>query len=533
MNINLDDIIPNRFQPREVFDEKELNILADSIRQHGVLEPILVRPVSNKFEIIAGERRYKASALAGLTKIPALVRQMDDKQSSIAAYIENFHRSNTSAIEDAKTIDRLLKNNNMSQEELAKSLGLSQPSLANKLRLLTLPIEIQDAVMKKEISERHARCLLTVKERDKQIELLNKIKEKRMSVRELESEIKNMNGNMFIPNDVSSTQVNNPDGNLFMHNQELNTNNSFIPNFNNNVEMNGNMGSNIQQNQTNTNSDGFMNFLNNYDNNHAVLETQTVGNDNLQVNNSYANNDGFMNFLNDYDNNNPIPASGVATPESYQAPTPSNPVEMPGQSVQNNYDNTNNMNSQNNDGFMNFLNNYDNNNPIPASGVATPESYQAPTPSNPVEPNGQSVQNNYDNTNNMNSQNNDGFMNFLNNYENNSTSTDIETINDSQFTTDSFMNNYTKETVPNNNVMINNVNPPITTNFNANSYVEDNPNFSDVSVKPIMGSVNEIINELKVTVDKIKAESKFKIDTDEIDFDDVYQITIKIDKRDF
>ena len=475
MNINLDDIIPNRFQPREVFDEKELNLLADSIRQHGVLEPILVRPVSNKFEIIAGERRYKASALAGLTKIPALVRQMDDKQSSIAAYIENSHRSNTSAIEDAKTIDRLLKNNNMSQEELAKSLGLSQPSLANKLRLLTLPIEIQDAVMKKEISERHARCLLTVKERDKQIELLNKIKEKRMSVRELESEIKNMNGNMFIPNDVSSTQVNNPDGNLFMHNQELNTNNSFIPNFNNNVEMNGNMGSNIQQNQTNTNSDGFMNFLNNYDNNHAVLETQTVGNDNLQVNNSYANNDGFMNFLNDYDNNNPIPASGVATPESYQAPTPSNPVEMPGQSVQNNYDNTNNMNSQNNDGFMNFLNNY----------------------------------------------------------ENNSTSTDIETINDSQFTTDSFMNNYTKETVPNNNVMINNVNPPITTNFNADSYVEDNPNFSDVSVKPIMGSVNEIINELKVTVDKIKAESKFKIDTDEIDFDDVYQITIKIDKRDF
>ena len=134
MYIKLDDIIPNRFQPREIFDEEELNKLAESIRQHGVIEPILVRPVSNKYEIIAGERRYKASVLAGLTKIPAVVRQLDDKESSIIAFIENEHRSDVSAIEEARTMERILKSNNMTQEELAKELGVNQSTIANKIR---------------------------------------------------------------------------------------------------------------------------------------------------------------------------------------------------------------------------------------------------------------------------------------------------------------------------------------------------------------------------------------------------------------
>ena len=171
MQIKLDDIIPNRFQPREVFNEEDLNKLADSIRQHGVIEPILVRPVSNKYEIVAGERRYKASVLAGLTKIPAIVRQMDDKESSIVAFIENEHRSDVSAIEEARTMNRILSNNNMTQDELAKELGVNQSTVANKLRLLNLPMEIQDALMHNEISERHARSLLSVKEESKQIEL--------------------------------------------------------------------------------------------------------------------------------------------------------------------------------------------------------------------------------------------------------------------------------------------------------------------------------------------------------------------------
>ena len=99
MYIKLDDIIPNRFQPREVFDEKALNELADSIRQHGVIEPIIVRPVSNKFEIIAGERRYKASALAGLTKIPAIIRDFTDDEMMQIALLENLQRENLTAVE--------------------------------------------------------------------------------------------------------------------------------------------------------------------------------------------------------------------------------------------------------------------------------------------------------------------------------------------------------------------------------------------------------------------------------------------------
>ena len=176
VDLNIEDVLPNRFQPREYFDEKALNELADSIRQHGVIEPIIVRTVGNKYEIVAGERRYKASALAGLTKIPALVKQLDDKQSSIIAYIENAQRKDVSAIEEARTTNRILKSNNMTQEELAKELGVSQSSIANKLRLLNLPLEVQDSLMRNEISERHARSLLTVKDSSKQIELLNKIK---------------------------------------------------------------------------------------------------------------------------------------------------------------------------------------------------------------------------------------------------------------------------------------------------------------------------------------------------------------------
>ena len=144
MYIKLDDIIPNRFQPREVFDEEALNKLADSIRQHGVIEPILVRPISNKYEIVAGERRYKASIMAGLTKIPAIVRPMDDKESSILAFIENAHRSDVSAIEEARTMDRLLKSNNMTQDELAKEIGLNQSTM------IELIITLQNEKIKKE-----------------------------------------------------------------------------------------------------------------------------------------------------------------------------------------------------------------------------------------------------------------------------------------------------------------------------------------------------------------------------------------------
>ena len=188
----LDDIIPNRFQPREVFDERALKELAVSIKEHGVIQPIIVRNVNGKYEIIAGERRYKASALAGLTKIPAIIRELDDKESSKVALLENLQRKNLNAIEEARTYQKILELDQMTQEELAKTMGKSQSAVANKIRLLSLPDEIQDAVLKEKISERHARALLNIPDNKKQKEMLKKVISERLTVRKLEELIKQM-----------------------------------------------------------------------------------------------------------------------------------------------------------------------------------------------------------------------------------------------------------------------------------------------------------------------------------------------------
>ena len=150
--LHLDDIIPNRFQPRQVFDEKALKELAVSIKEHGVIQPIIVRNIGNKYEIIAGERRYKASAMAGLTTIPAIIRNLDDKESSKVALLENLQRKNLNPIEEAKTYQKILELDQMTQEELAKTMGKSQGAVANKLRLLALTDEVQDALLKDQIS---------------------------------------------------------------------------------------------------------------------------------------------------------------------------------------------------------------------------------------------------------------------------------------------------------------------------------------------------------------------------------------------
>ena len=186
----LDDIIPNRFQPREVFDERALKELAVSIKEHGIIQPIIVRSIGQKYEIIAGERRYKASALAGLTKIPAIVRNLDDKESSKVALLENLQRKNLNPIEEARTYQKILELDQMTQEQLAKTMGKSQSAVANKLRLLVLTDEVQEALLKEKISERHARNLVNIKSPAEQKELLTKILENKMTVRELELEIK-------------------------------------------------------------------------------------------------------------------------------------------------------------------------------------------------------------------------------------------------------------------------------------------------------------------------------------------------------
>lgn len=221
----LDDIIPNRFQPREVFDDQALKELAISIKEHGVIQPIIVRKVENKYEIIAGERRYKASTMAGLTKIPAIVKNLDDKESSKVALIENLQRRDLTPIEEARTYQKILElETNMTQEQLAQTMGKTQSVVSNKLRLLALPEEVQDALLKEKISERHARSLLNVSDKNNQIKLLDKIIAERMTVRELDKEIKDMNDNQG--QNIGSTSLFDSMLNTIGTNENINTSSS-------------------------------------------------------------------------------------------------------------------------------------------------------------------------------------------------------------------------------------------------------------------------------------------------------------------
>ena len=189
LNVNIDLIIPNRFQPRLVFDEKALNELADSIKEHGIIEPIIVRQLNDKYEIIAGERRYKAACIAGLTKVPVIVRNLSDYKSAQVAVIENVQRRNLNPMEEAKSYKRILDQGLKTQEELAKEIGVSQSTIANKLRLLSLAEPVKQALSENKISERHARALLKLSSLDKQEEMLNKVINERLTVKDLDDEI--------------------------------------------------------------------------------------------------------------------------------------------------------------------------------------------------------------------------------------------------------------------------------------------------------------------------------------------------------
>ena len=192
-DIMLQDIIPNRFQPREIFNDNELQELAASIKEHGVIQPIIVRKVGDKYEIIAGERRFRASQLAGKETIPALVRDIDDKEAAKIALLENLQRSNLTPIEEAKTYQTILKIDNITQDELAANLGRSQSTIANKLRLLTLTEEVQTALLNSQISERHARSLLGLNPAQ-QLDLLHKTINEKLTVRQLDEEIMKLTG---------------------------------------------------------------------------------------------------------------------------------------------------------------------------------------------------------------------------------------------------------------------------------------------------------------------------------------------------
>lgn len=192
VELDLNDILPNRFQPRIKFHEESITELAESIKEHGVIQPIVVRPLGDRYEIIAGERRYKASVLAGKETIPAIVTELNDKDSAEVALIENVQRQDLTPIEEAISYNKILDMGYLTQEELALKLGKTQSTIANKLRLLKLDDEVQEALLESKISERHARSLLKLTDKNKQKQMLAKIINERLTVRKTDEEISKM-----------------------------------------------------------------------------------------------------------------------------------------------------------------------------------------------------------------------------------------------------------------------------------------------------------------------------------------------------
>lgn len=185
--LSISEIVRNPNQPRKTFDEDKLAELADSIRQNGVLQPILVRRKGQKYEIVAGERRYQASKLAGLKEIPAVVREIDDDKVFQLALIENLQRSDLSPIEEAKGYKQLLTSRSLTQEELAKILSKSRSAIANTLRLMDLPVEVQHMMEQGLLTAGHARAILAVPTEEGRIKLAKKVVAESLTVRQTEN----------------------------------------------------------------------------------------------------------------------------------------------------------------------------------------------------------------------------------------------------------------------------------------------------------------------------------------------------------
>ncbi len=188
--IDIHSIEANDHQPRTHFENEKIQELAVSIQQNGLLQPIVVRPYQGKYQIVVGERRYRACLLAGIEEVPCLVQEYDEEQTATAAIVENVQRENLSAIEEALAYQQILDTQNITQEELAKKVGKKQSTIANKLRLLQLPMTVQEAVRRKDISERHARALLKLDTTAKQNNMLREIMDKGLNVEQTEQKIK-------------------------------------------------------------------------------------------------------------------------------------------------------------------------------------------------------------------------------------------------------------------------------------------------------------------------------------------------------
>ncbi|URN95940.1 MAG: nucleoid occlusion protein [Candidatus Pristimantibacillus lignocellulolyticus] len=187
--IPITDIVSSPFQPRTIFDDERIDELCQTIRTHGVIQPIVVRVRNDKYEIIAGERRWRAVTKLGHDTIPAIVREFNDSQTASIALIENLQRENLTAIEEAVAYQRLIELHTLTQESLAQRLGKSQSTIANKLRLLGLPEVVKQSLMERQITERHARALLSLDSEEMQLKVLQDIIKNDLNVKQTEMRI--------------------------------------------------------------------------------------------------------------------------------------------------------------------------------------------------------------------------------------------------------------------------------------------------------------------------------------------------------
>jgi len=191
--IELSRVVPNPFQPRKQFKPEALQELADSIREHGVIQPLVVTETPTGYELVVGERRFRASQLAGLTRVPAIVKKtLGDQTKLEVALIENIQRQELNPIEEAQAYDRLIKTFNLTQDQVAKKVGKSRPAITNTLRLLNLPAEIQRGVIDGKISEGHARAILGLSDIEKQLLMYKMIQEQGLNVRQVEGKVREL-----------------------------------------------------------------------------------------------------------------------------------------------------------------------------------------------------------------------------------------------------------------------------------------------------------------------------------------------------
>ncbi|CEH36050.1 nucleoid occlusion protein [Romboutsia lituseburensis] len=192
MEIPIENIVPNPYQPRKVFSQSALEELSNSIKVYGILQPITVRVKDDKYELIAGERRFRAAKLAQLKSVPAIINNMSDESSAVLALLENLQREDLNFIEEAMGYENLIKEHEFTQQQLAEKLGKNQSTIANKLRILRLPNEIKIKLVENDLTERHARALLKLPNEELMKDVVDKVIKNELTVKKTEKLIKDI-----------------------------------------------------------------------------------------------------------------------------------------------------------------------------------------------------------------------------------------------------------------------------------------------------------------------------------------------------